>query len=365
MLRVLYDGWSLVYGPNSPAALHLLALLALLPPEIEAEVALPGAAPAWLPPGIQRHVQPMPDTPRAHLVWEQRTLPQAAERCKADLLHLVSPTPALFGRTPTVVSPAGLPGDAGTGPRRGFFDRLRASTYGGMGRVDALLWPEDLPVNESIQAQLAGGAARLFRLPPLAFPGLGFPVGNPPAEDLDLPGAFVLYHGTDHPQALRRLVDAWSWPAGSFGESYPLFLLGLGDTARASLPALLREYGLEATVHALPVLSPGGVAGLYRGCIALLHPAPSSPWGDPVRAALVYGKPVVAADTPLARALVGPAAYLLPENDARSMGAALITILVEDSVSEQLSNAARQRAAAWDMSAFGPRLLDAYRSFGL
>jgi len=42
MLPILYDGWSLLYEPNAPAALHLLALLASLPSEVEAHLALPG-----------------------------------------------------------------------------------------------------------------------------------------------------------------------------------------------------------------------------------------------------------------------------------------------------------------------------------
>lgn len=363
MLRVLYDGWSLVYAPNSPAALHLLALLAALPAGIDAEVALPGLAPDWLPPGVGYHIEQFPDTPRAHLVWEQKTLPQIANQSKAGLLHLVTITPSLFGRLPTAITPAGFAANANSGTRRGFYDRLHESVTGGaVGRDIALLWPEDLPVNESSQDQFIGRGASILRLPPLFYLGLE-PTGLnlPPLEELALPDVFVLYHGPDNPKAIRRLLDVWSWPAGSFGESYPLLLLGMGDTARLGLPSLLVEYGLEEQVRLLPVLSPGAVAQLYRSCTALLHPAPISPWGDPVRSALACGKPVVAADSPLADALVGPAAYLLPDGDARSFGAALITTIVEETVAERLSKAARERAAGWDTGAFGARLLEAYQ----
>jgi hypothetical protein len=43
---ILYDGWSLAYSPDSPAALHLLTLLAANPPEARPLVALPAPAPA-------------------------------------------------------------------------------------------------------------------------------------------------------------------------------------------------------------------------------------------------------------------------------------------------------------------------------
>ena len=42
---VLYDGWPLVFAPNNPAALHLLAVLAQHPPGFAAHLALPDAAP--------------------------------------------------------------------------------------------------------------------------------------------------------------------------------------------------------------------------------------------------------------------------------------------------------------------------------
>jgi glycosyltransferase involved in cell wall biosynthesis len=60
-------------------------------------------------------------------------------------------------------------------------------------------------------------------------------------------------------------------------------------------------------------------------------------------------------------ALVGPAAYLVKAGDTRAMGAALITILVEEEVSERLAQAARQRAGAWSLSAFADGLAEAYQ----
>lgn len=355
MLKVLYDGWSWVYSPNSPAALHLVALLAQLPAEVQAQVALPGGPPGWFPENARPLVEVTADTPRARLAWEQRSLPQLAERLGEARLHLVTPTPALFGRARAVASPAGFFEAGGPPVTRGVIDRLRsAAAGGGMARLGALLWPSDLPVERQVIS--AGDGVRVERLPPLALPE-----PDEPGANLDLPEDYVLYHGPDHPSALRRLLEIWSWPAGPVGNSYPLLLLGLGEQARQMLPAQLEAHNLAETVRSLPPLAPAQVCEVYRKCTTLLHPAPISPWGDPVRQALAYGKPVVAADGPLADALAGPAAYLLPPDDLRAFGAAVITTIVEESIAGGLASAARQRASGWDGAGFGSRLAEVYQ----
>jgi hypothetical protein len=147
MINVLYDGWSISHHPDSPAALHLLTLLACCSSGVQPVVALPEAAPPWLPAHATAHIQPCADTPRDRLRWEQRILPQIASRLGAQLLHLVAPSPPLFGRSIAVVSPAETGQDTGAGAPPVFFDRLRGSaSLGGMTRLRALLWPEDIPV---------------------------------------------------------------------------------------------------------------------------------------------------------------------------------------------------------------------------
>ncbi|MCB9136174.1 MAG: hypothetical protein H6636_12155, partial [Anaerolineales bacterium] len=107
-LRILYDGWPLCHEPNSPAALHLLALLAYLPETIQPILALPAPPPVWLPPHLQTYIEPT--APQAHLQWEQRTLPHLRAQLGADLLHLMTETASLLNGTRTVISPT-QPGD--------------------------------------------------------------------------------------------------------------------------------------------------------------------------------------------------------------------------------------------------------------
>jgi glycosyltransferase involved in cell wall biosynthesis len=179
---------------------------------------------------------------------------------------------------------------------------------------------------------------------------------------LDLPEAYVLYHGSPHERVLRDLLSAWSWIADPLGESYPLLAIGLGEAGRDRLASLADEYGLGDTVRSLPGLPPQALGVIYRRSAALLHPLMDPPWGGPVRLALASGVPVVSFESEPMSALVGPAAYLVKAGDTRLLGAALITVLVEEGVSQKLAQAGRQRAGTWSPSAFADGLAQAYES---
>ena len=356
MIKVLYDGWTVVYQPNSPPAIHLLTLLEQRHPEVEAVVALPGAPPEWLPGDVEVHVLTTENTPGARLAWEQRRLSRFAKSLGAQLLHLTTTTPALFSSVPVVLSPADFPA-----PKpKGLSSRLReALAGGGLTRLGGLFWPTEL---ESSRPQEISSA--LYRLPAEPYPHIssGQAHGAAQLAALNLPETYTLYHGPCDEASLQRLLAAWSWAAAPVGEYYPLLLLGLDDKARQRLPSLPGEYGCQGTLHPMPVLPPGAVSALVRGCSAVFHPAPLAAWGGAARLALAYGRPLVAAETPQAVALAGPAAYLAPADDSRALGAALLTVIVEERVAQTLGEAGLLRAAGWDSRSFGEALFAAYQA---
>ncbi len=371
-MKIFYDGWSLVYQPNSPEALHLMTLLAAHPSEHSAVIALPGESFHRLPEWVETRLSPTPNSERSRLRWEQRTLPALADQSGAGWMHAVGGGLPLWGRLPRMVSPAGFSDDLGTGGRAsdrvGFVARLReALSQGGLSRAQIWLWPQDLPVEQ------AGGAT--YDLPPAVHPLFtqsaasedDFLQSCPEWPALDLPDAYILYHGPTSEAALRQVLDAWSWAAGSIGYEFPLLLVGLDASAQERLAALLAEYQLTGTARPLPWLPLPCLALLYRRCSALFHPMVSSPWGDPMRMALACARPVVGLEDERSSALAGPAAYLSSTQvsyaaSRRALGAALITVIVEETVAEALSQAARQRSADWDMEKLRAALRILYAS---
>jgi glycosyltransferase involved in cell wall biosynthesis len=295
----------------------------------------------------------MLDSLRMRMRWEQRSLPAMANELGADLVHLSSANPALFTPKPYLLSPVDVE-ESSRHP--GIYARLRqALSAGGMSRLAGLVWPSDLPAPSKEYPVF----------PVMPAPPFGWMAENEACPEdvlnLDLPDTYILYHGPCHQAALHFLLETFRWAAGPVGANYPLLILGLDEVGRERLPELLDAYDLSEYVRAVPVISTFSVPWLYRNCSVLFHPAEIAPWGNPLRNALAFGRPVVAAETALAGALVGPAAYLVALDQPRELGAALLSVLVEEELAGQLSAVALQRAAVWQAETFCRDLEEVYR----
>jgi glycosyltransferase involved in cell wall biosynthesis len=335
MMRVLLDGWALANAPASPAALHTWALIARRPQEIELYLGLPGERLSWLPAEVLTVQQDTNNTPMGCLDWEQRQLPRLAHNIQADVLHTSGPSASLFSRLPCTNSPAYYPEQQRA---QSFAGRLHlAAGRGGLNTARAQLWPADLP----------GTGSRLIPCPPFVHPEFADPT-NVNIPSLALPETFVLYHGPHDETSLRRLLSAWGWAAGPIGDYFPLLLLGLGAAAQEMAKKLIMEYRAGDSVQILPDQPTSTVPAFYHRCAAVFHPAEIIPWGDPVMAALACGRPIAAAATPLTSSRAGSAAYLAPLDDPRALGAALLTLVVEEGMADDLAQAARQRASTWN-----------------
>jgi hypothetical protein len=357
MFTLVFDGAPLVWQPNSPAALHLLTLLERRPREARSLLALPGRPVFPLPDDIPNVQVNTPPGVSGALAWEQHLLPRLAREQRADLLHVTGKNAPLFGRVMTVLSPTTPIRSAIPATRRNMGERLRlAFGQGGQARLKASFWPTDLPLPEVSQ--------RIVRLPPCVHPAFSEAALAP---DLELPDEFILFHGSLDERILQRLLSAWSWAAAAIGETTSLLILGAEAPWKERIEQLSRQNSLSDSVRALPWLPVEGLAWLYQHCRAVFYPATIGPWASAMRLALACGRPLVGWESPLADALVGPAAYLVPgepEDPAlnRALGAALITVIVEESVAKKLEEAARRRSAAWEAQDFQAALDAAYRT---
>jgi hypothetical protein len=356
MYTVLFDGAPLVWKPNSQAALHLLALLDQRPRDMRALVALPGRPHFPLPVDTQS-VQANLPAGGSRLAWEQRLLPRLALEQRADFLHITGESAPLFGPVMTVLSPT-VPVQPPTHvSRRSLGERLRlALGQGGQARLRASFWPADLPAPQ--------GAQRVVQLPPSVHP-VFTEAALPP--DLELPNDFILYHGPLDERALQRLLSSWSWAAAALVGTAVLLVVGADRLQKERIASLARSQHLDASVQSLALLPVESLAWLYQHCRAVFHPAPIGAWAGALRLGLACGRPLIGLETPLADALVGPAAYLVPGGteepaQARALGAALITVMVEESVSAGLAQAARQRSMAWRAQDFRQAQDSAYQA---
>ncbi len=333
MIRVLYDAWDWVYEPHGPAAWRLARLLPRLPEGITPLLALPGHLPSS-PPWPQVVVE-VPQTPWGRLRWEQWVLPRLARRNKVTLLHVFH-GPPLWSPVP-VVHDGVLPD---TPAEATFPMRLRASLARG-GATQAQAFPQAF--EKAFQAW-----------PP--------PIDPPPAlpEERLVAARYVVAYGPWEESGLATLLQSWSWVAQGLGAEVTLYLLGLRPHQERLVQKWLDKVPWSAQVQALK-LPPWEALGVLRRAEALLQVGWSRYHAEVVGAALALGVPVVGLEVPPLAALLGPAGYLVPPEDDRALGGALIAVLVEEHLAADLRRRARQRAQAWPNGAFAQSLTNWYR----
>ena len=377
MLTVLLDGWALAYELSSPAAVHVQEIIHALQSEARLILALPAESPFPLSGEVAQILRSTAKIGRGRLAWEQDILDRLGRRAGADLLHLVGSSRSLIGVLPVVLSPAGwgmsawmdgmhAPGKKAYATRpanrehpAGIVLRLRQALFqGGLPRT-RVCWPADLLPVAGLNTQ---------SLAPVIHPFFSSSRdGLSGGEETEPPETFILYHGPDTLPVLRRVVETWRWAADTIGESHPLLLTGLSQSGKQVFAQLAAQAGIRReTFHVLEYLPFKELASCYRRCAAFFYPLSPSPWGDPLRMALACGGPVVAVDGPWSDALVGPSAYLVSASGqeheiCRSLAGALITVVVEEQLAQELVSAARLRATAWRIEDYRRQLLKMYQ----
>jgi glycosyltransferase involved in cell wall biosynthesis len=128
------------------------------------------------------------------------------------------------------------------------------------------------------------------------------------------------------------------------GDAVSLVVVARGSTARR-IRSRVRASDLLASVLVLEDVRAEDVPAIYRDAEGFLF-AGSGCSGEAVRRALASGLAVAGAETAESSRVVGTAGYLVPGRDARRLGAACLTLLVEPDLSERLREAARRRGAA-------------------
>jgi glycosyltransferase involved in cell wall biosynthesis len=99
---------------------------------------------------------------------------------------------------------------------------------------------------------------------------------------------------------------------------------------------------------------------IYAGAVALLMPSRWEGFGLPALEAMACGTPVVGADIPALREVVGTAGLLCGTDDVAGFGALLRRLLEDDELRLDLSRRGRERSRefTWDSAA-----AEAWRSF--
>jgi hypothetical protein len=306
---------------------------------------LPASAAEKSPPGLTVHTVLPPSTALASLAFEFHGAARLAASLGGDVLYGLEESAPWSSPIP-VVATAGIPRPARPSLGSRLESALRRASLGGAAGV---LLADDLPRRTDLR--------RLQRVPPLvskAFHASG--PGDSPSQGDDYVLAWV-----EGEVGLKRVLAAWSWVDASLGDSVRLMLLcptaNSAEAARREAEGL----GIGESVVCVGFDEEPDVAGIYRRARVLVQAGDvSTP--QVFRWALASGVPLAAESSAAAAAVAGTAAYLVPASDTRALGAAVLTLLVEDSVAGALRERGLERAAAYGAHRAVGRRLEALAS---
>jgi len=380
-MRIALNGWFLAHHAHTGTSQYLRALLEWLPqvaPQHQYSVVVPSSGTVLAPPGHTIHLYTVP-CGASHLDkvrFEQWLFPRACGKLRADVAHVPHWAPPLRSPAPIVVTihdliPNLLPEYQSGRLARLYFALVTAATAGASlvladseASRDDILRELRLPEDKVRTIYLAAG-------PQYTAKG-DWQVDDPIKQKYGVEDGYVLYlGGFDARKNLRALLSAWTWAAGPIGQGYPLVIGGqlpqldptpptaLGASGRSGgrlfedYPALAKELGIADTVKFIGPVAEADKPALYRGASVFVYPSRYEGFGLPPLEAMACGVPVVASDAASLPEVIGNAGYLIAPDDTRSLGASIITCVVEQSVAENLRarGLAQAKKFSWEKTA--------------
>jgi glycosyltransferase involved in cell wall biosynthesis len=362
-LRIGFDG----RGFSSPAAgirrysTELVGALLALGEPIDM-VAL-GGDPDRIPDGVERISGSA--HPPSNAGWTLIGLPRTAARARVDLIHAPAYTAPFWAGVPVVLTihdvsyeihPEWYP------YRR---DWLRRYFY----RRSAIAAARVLTVSAFSAAEIASAyglpRSRIVVTPLGVHPAFG--AGDPNLR-IDLPAnvtvPFLLHVGDLHERRnLPMLVDALLGARGHFGAraAPSLVVAGVDRGVSEGLCAMAADRGAPGAVVALGPVDEEHLRALYRGAIALVYPSLYEGFGLPLIEAMASGTPVLASSEASIPEVLGGAGILLDPYDSAAWREAIIRIVNDESLRNDLRARGLSRAAAYTWQRTARLTLDAYR----
>jgi len=364
-MRVIVSGWFLSHT-DTGSGQYLHALLRELPAlATDIDLHLVAPLPAPQPSGWQLHVRAAGSHPLAKVRFEQVAIPRAARQLHADIVHIPYWAPPLRSPAPLVVTvhdiiPMLLPEHRSSLPMRLYAALAAAATRGATevitdsrGSSRDIIARLQLPPERVHTVHLA--AAEDFA------PAAGAaPAGSSLRAKYGLPECYALYlGGFQQRKNVRHLLAAWTWARLGLPEGCQLVIAGRlparpDGRLFQDLPAIAVRHGIRESVRFIGAVDEADKPALYQGAACFVFPSSYEGFGLPPLEAMACGVPVVTTGTGSLGEVVGDAAYLVSDpTDARKLGAAIISVIVDTELASDLRARGLKQAAlfSWEQTA--------------
>lgn len=291
---------------------------------------------------------------------------RAARRAGAALVH----APANFGpalpRVPVVVTVHDLLAFRHPEYVPGAYARIVKAMVRRVVRVATRVLTISEATRDDLVRLLGASAARIDVVPLAGSADAGEPAGaesatgaGPTAGARPAPGAtrrpdLLLSVGNRMP---HKNVDTLLSALALIDEAARPSLVITGSHGDDPLAPVVARLGLERWVRLQGWLEPAELERLYGEATALVFPTLFEGFGLPTLEAMARGCPVICSDLPVMREVAGDAAVYVDPRDARSIAAAIESVLGDPHERERMSRAGLVRAAefSWTRTAEGTR----------
>lgn len=156
---------------------------------------------------------------------------------------------------------------------------------------------------------------------------------------------YVLFVGTVEPR--KNLAGVLGAMAALAGREVDLVLVGPDGWNEDLTAGIARVEGAGTTVHRLGHVPWPDLPALYAGAAAFCYPSLREGFGLPVLEAMAHGAPVVTSLGTATAEVAGPDGLLVDPLDHAAIGAALVRLLDDPALAEDLRARGRRRAATY------------------
>ena len=356
-MHIAFNGW-FWDKPNTGSGQYLYYLLHNLrriAPDLQLTLVLPPHIPdAQNLPANVNAVYTRGSSGNLGKVWfEQRTFPQAAAKCGADIAHVPYWGPPLSSPVKLVTSvldviPVVIPEYAG-----GFLPRLYTSLVMAAARGASHI----LTLSEASKADIvqhldipAEHITVTYLAPDEAYhPRMGAERDAAVRQKYNLPDDFVLSLSSfDVRKNINQLLEAYAYVVKAEGQNYPL-VMGSREPqwAEPMFPNMRQraeELNLSNHIEWIGFVDEADKPSLYRLARVFVFPSRYEGFGLPVIEAMASGTPVIAVEASSIPEIVGEGAYLVQPDDSRAMGGAILALLGQEPLRDSLINAGLAQA---------------------
>ena len=174
------------------------------------------------------------------------------------------------------------------------------------------------------------------------------------ARRFGIDGPYVLFVGTHEPRKnLPRLLRAYGAMKSAVRRRHRLVLAGKGAWDEAAIAAAIAEVPADSRVIQLGHVAAADLPGLYYGASAFCFPSLVEGFGIPPLEAMASGCPVLAADIPALREVLGDAAMFADPLSVDALRDGLERVLEDADLQSTLRERGARRAAdfSWERTA--------------